>query len=500
MKMRDTAEQTIGAIVDEICKPRITEMNGQLQATANQLHGELSIQGKCLHRALEAMGKVQEFVDNPGHILGSPATKHGEIAEQVEVGMVNAKAALHRLADRAVIDTSVIPRTGPVDYTIDGIPVQSKFYNGEVNTLNNGVLEHFSKYPDFVNGQNGYYHIPKDQYENILKVLNGGSTGNSARYDEKLLNLVKEIEQETGKPFTEVVKPAHANYADVQTGKIDNTIKSENKAIRAENEEIRSDIKNKAEEQKTEIIDSHKPNIQEGLKSAAAGAVVAGGITLAAKIWQKKREGKNISDFTMADWKDIGIASGKAGAKGGVSGFAIYGLTNYANCSAPVAGAVTSAAFGVASLYRDYCAGELTFEEFKESGTVICADAAVASAGAALGQMLIPVPVLGAVIGTVAANTFWKLLKDQNGVENKIDLVKLEDKIKTNFEKMNVEAQNFIMLIETKYAEIGGLIEFAFNEDVNMQLRFKYSSKLAVACKAENPLKSKADIDDYFLQ
>lgn len=61
MKMRDTAEQTIGAIVDEICKPRITEMNGQLQATANQLHGELSIQGKCLHRALEAMGKFRNL-------------------------------------------------------------------------------------------------------------------------------------------------------------------------------------------------------------------------------------------------------------------------------------------------------------------------------------------------------------------------------------------------------------------------------------------------------
>ena len=75
MKMRDTAEQTIGAIVDEICKPRITEMNGQLQATANQLHGELSIQGKCLHRALEAMGKVQEFVDNQ--------KKTGETKEKV---------------------------------------------------------------------------------------------------------------------------------------------------------------------------------------------------------------------------------------------------------------------------------------------------------------------------------------------------------------------------------------------------------------------------------
>lgn len=500
MKMRDTAEQTIGAIVDEICRPRITEMNEQLHATASQLHGQLSIQGKCLHRALEAMEKVQEFVDSPEHILGNPTTKHGEIAEQLEVGIVNAKAALQRLADRAIIDSSVIPRTGPVDYTIDGIPVQSKFYNGEINTLRNGVLEHLEKYPDFVNGQDGYYHIAKDQYENIVKVLNGGNTGNSARYDEKLLNLAKEIEQETGKPFTEVVKPAHANYADVQTGKIDNTIKNENKEIKAKNEEIRSDIKNKAEEQKSEIIDNHKPNIQEGLKSAAAGAVVAGGITLAVKIWQKKREGKNISDFTIADLKEIGIDSGKAGAKGGVSGFAIYGLTNYANCSAPVAGAVTSAAFGVASLYSDYCAGELTFEEFKESGTIICADAAVASAGAALGQMIIPVPVLGAVIGTVAANTFWKLLKDCNGVGKKIDLEKIENEIKANFDKLNTEAKNIIMQIEAKYDEIGGLIEFAFNEDVNMKLRFEYSSKLAVACKADKPLKSKADIDDYFLQ
>jgi hypothetical protein len=46
------------------------------------------------------MQKVRDFVASPGNILGSMSTKHGEIAEQVEVAVRNSEQAIEeRLQD-----------------------------------------------------------------------------------------------------------------------------------------------------------------------------------------------------------------------------------------------------------------------------------------------------------------------------------------------------------------------------------------------------------------
>lgn len=48
------------------------------------------------------MLKVRDFIASPNTILGSTGTKHGEIAEQVEVGVRNARQALEeRLQDES---------------------------------------------------------------------------------------------------------------------------------------------------------------------------------------------------------------------------------------------------------------------------------------------------------------------------------------------------------------------------------------------------------------
>ena len=111
--------------------------------------------------AMRELQAVRDFVGSPENILGRAATKHGEIAERVHVGVSRAWDVLHRRAPIATTDG--VPRTGPVDYRVDGVDIQSKYYNGLRNTLD-GVASHAEKYPGFPDGP-GRYHIPHELLE-----------------------------------------------------------------------------------------------------------------------------------------------------------------------------------------------------------------------------------------------------------------------------------------------------------------------------------------------
>jgi len=63
-----------------------------------ELEQALRSQDRALADALRQVKQVYDFVGSPEHILGNLKTKHGEIAEQVEVAMVRTILG----SDRAV--------------------------------------------------------------------------------------------------------------------------------------------------------------------------------------------------------------------------------------------------------------------------------------------------------------------------------------------------------------------------------------------------------------
>ncbi|WP_228059651.1 hypothetical protein [Plectonema radiosum] len=107
------------------------------------LKAALERQDSAFTKAIEQIDQVRDFIGSPEHILGNNQTKHGEIAEQVEVGIRNARDYLRQQAPSATFDG--VGRTASEDYLIDGIQVQSKFING-VNKNLDHVLDHMRKY------------------------------------------------------------------------------------------------------------------------------------------------------------------------------------------------------------------------------------------------------------------------------------------------------------------------------------------------------------------
>ena len=103
----------------------------------------------------------------------------------------------------------------------------------------------------------------------------------------------------------------------------------------------------------------------------------------------------------------------KAAAEGGISGFAIYSITNFTSISAGPAAAGVSLAFSVSELAYRKSTGAISDEEFKESCQMAALNAAVSAVGAAIGQELIPIPLLGAWIGSFIATQGLERLCDE---------------------------------------------------------------------------------------
>ena len=209
----------------------------RLDATsgAGELAGALQEQDRVFLGAMREMQAVRDFVGSPENILGRAATKHGEIAERVHVGVSRAWDVLHRRAPIATTDG--VPRTGPVDYRVDGVDIQSKYYNGLRNTLD-GVASHAEKYPGFPDGP-GRYHIPRDQHRQLDEFLRtGGIEGQSDRSASALQRRVDDLERTTARPADDLIEPGDASYAEVQRGRVHDTLRNREDRLTHENEEL----------------------------------------------------------------------------------------------------------------------------------------------------------------------------------------------------------------------------------------------------------------------
>lgn len=411
-QMRNARTQGVGSMVSEQNRQNALELMRKMHKIDTQNAAAKARIENNLDKALQCVDNVRDFVGSPEHILGSPKTKHGEIAENVDVWFHNADRIMHNQKADATFEG--VGRTVATDYKVHGVDVQSKYINGANNSLSH-VLKHMEDYKGNYEafGKDGYYVIPKDQYEQIKKVLSGDTDGLSAKSVRAIKEKVQEIEAQTGRSFFEVVQSGNVDYAAVQQGKIHETLdkKSDQLNQTADNQKQRAD--ERSDKKREQAQQEAAPSLQKAGKAAAEAAFISGGFQLAVGIYSKCKEGKKINEFTVDDWKDIGIDTAKAAAEGGISGFAIYSITNFTSISAGPAAAGVSLAFSVSELAYRKSTGAISDEEFKESCQMAALNAAVSAVGAAIGQELIPIPLLGAWIGSFIATQGLERLCDE---------------------------------------------------------------------------------------
>ena len=404
-------EQGIASYVDYMNNIRLTDLMNAIESILKSETDKLSDLDTKSANALSHLDRARmEIVNLINSNRAGEARVHGFIAEFAETGIRNARDVYQGLQNSVVL----LSNNGPVDILLQGKEMQMKFYadiSVEIKqAANYGKMSMI---------------FPKDHVDVIKEIMSGAEAveiNGNILSSTKINNIRKAIENESalrGVSYDEWLESSMLKYDDVRKGTIDQTLEREVNDINKQTARQKSDIKEEADSDKLSAQQEAQPSFGEASKVAGIGAAVQGGFNLGIFVYQKHKEGKEVWDFDIEDWKECGVNTAKGAIKGGISGYAIYGLTNVCHLAAPSAGAITSGTFGLSNAIVKYRKGDVDTDGFIDLVTLNAIDATGAAIGAAIGQTVIPIPVVGALVGSIVATTALSLGK---GVLNKHEI------------------------------------------------------------------------------
>lgn len=458
------------------------------QNAENDLNNRLA---DALDQLVKADNRIGEYIaSDRGGIKGI----HGFIAEQAEIGISNAKNAFQGI-DSII---KAFDNNGPADLLVGGKAVQAKFYQNLVEELKTTLN------PEY---RNMDMLFPKDHVAIYKAIMNGEThveyegSPLSQKKITRIREIIKEAEQERKAPFSQWMRPAQTDYDQVQKNAYEKTFASQKESFLQQKQEESKEIHNQADQERTLAAKKAAPDLGEAAKAGAAGAFVQGGFNFLSFAYKKHKEGKELWQYGSEDWKACGLSTAQGAFKGGFSGFAIYGLTDFCGLAAPSAGALVSGTYGLLNSVIEYRAGRLDDDGFIQAVIFNSVDSVGAALGAAVGQALIPIPVLGAAIGSLIATNALSMGKDFLSKQEKEALASYQQKINQYVQGLDQEYQGHFQEIHARYLELGDLQTYSFDFGVNVRLRLVASIELAekAGVPEKRILHTDSEIDDFFL-
>lgn len=475
--VKSTQEQGVAAWIDYLNQLRLNELLAKLAAQDINLEQALAE----LQKMKVAIAKVIET----GKMRGNTKGVHGFIAEIAEVYIQNARNLIKGL------DASCkwINDNGPADILRNSTEIQQKFWQSKGHFGLEAIKAHFEKYPDFLQ-KGGKYQIPKDFYDELQRILSL-SQEEAAKESAQTYRLWKWVQaffKNNPQISMDAIEPSVNSYSAVQAGKIDETIEEETEKIKAEDKNRRK-----------EAYEASKPTLQEGVKAAGVSAAMEGGMAFCLGVWKKRKQGKYLAEFTAKDWQEVGIDVAKGTLQGGIRGGAVYAMTNFTATPAAVANALVTASFGVAAQAYQLQQGNITADDFIVNSEVLCLDVSVSAVASMFGQTLIPVPVLGAIIGNIAGMFMYQIAKDNLSEKEQTLIRSYQESFALLNQALDKRYHTLLAMLEKELKRFSSVLELAFDLDIN--IAFDGSIALAdyVGVTPEKVLRNKRDIDQYFL-
>lgn len=480
--LKSTQEQAVASWINYLNQVRIDRLLEALSREQDNLEA-------ALNTINETLRIISKDIVNNGLGRGGEHGIHGFIAEVAEVGVGNACEQIEGRAPRY----EWINDNGPADLRRGAELVQQKFVNSGGHLSLQAIQKHFQTYPDFLDN-GGKYQIPADHYEKIkwlLSISEKDANKMPAASGEFSLRQWKEVHEffKNGNIPLDKIEASALDYKSVQKNTYEQTLESEKQDLRARNKERRD-----------QAYQESKPTLAEGAKATAIAAAVEGGMSFCMAVASKRRNGKRITDFDQDDWKDIGVDTGIGTVKGGIRGVSIYLLTNCAATPAAIASAIVTASFGIAEQAHQFRQGNLDEETFIENSEILCLDAAVSALSSYAGQVIIPVPVVGAVIGNAVGTMLYQLAKDNLSSKEQKILEEYLNSIQQLDENLREQYQDFILGISENMRQFMNILNCAFAPDI--RIAFIGSVDLAgkMGVPTEEIIDNREKLYAYFLE
>ena len=479
--IKNGQEQAVASWINYLNQVRLDRLMEALQKEELNLNEAMSTIG-------ETLKTISRDIVNNGKGRGGQYGMHGFIAEVAECGIGNAR---EQIEGKAPI-YEWINDNGPEDLRRGATLIQQKFVNGGGHLSLQAIRIHLNAYPDFLDN-GGVYQIPEDHYEKIKWLLSISekeankmptSTGD---FSLKQWREVHEFFKNGDIPLDKV-EPSKLKYSEVQKGTYEQTFSKEKDSLRKRNQERKEQAYNKS-----------KPTLSEGAKATAAAAAIEGAMALCLGIAEKRKSGKKFNAFDEEDWKEIAATTGKGTLKGSIRGASIYTLTNFTATPAAVASAMVTATFGIAEQAYQLKQGNVNEQRFIENTEMLCLDASVSALSSFAGQILIPVPVLGAVIGNTVGTMMYQIAKDNLSAREQKIFEEYAEAVRQLDVSLQDQYQEFVDEIGKDTKLFMELLNRAFAPDI--RVAFEGSIDLAKSCgvPVDEILDSKEKIASYFM-
>lgn len=474
-------EQAVASWINYLNQVRLDRLMEALQKEELNLNEAMSTIG-------ETLKTISRDIVNNGKGRGGQYGMHGFIAEVAECGIGNAR---EQIEGKAPI-YEWINDNGPEDLRRGATLIQQKFVNGGGHLSLQAIRMHLNAYPDFLDN-GGVYQIPEEHYEKIkwlLSISEKEANKMSTSTGDFSLKQWREVHEffKNGDIPLDKVEPSKLKYSEVQKGTYEQTFSKEKDSLRKRNQERKEQAYNKS-----------KSTLSEGAKATAAVAAIEGAMALCLGIAEKRKSGKKFNAFDEEDWKEIAATTGKGTLKGSIRGASIYTLTNFTATPAAVASAMVTAIFGIAEQAYQLKQGNVNEQRFIENTEMLCLDASVSALSSFAGQILIPVPVLGAVIGNTVGTMMYQIAKDNLSAREQKIFEEYAEAVRQLDVSLQDQYQEFVDEIGKDTKLFMELLNRAFAPDI--RVAFEGSIDLAKSCgvPVDEILDSKEKIAAYFM-
>lgn len=431
------------------------------------------------------------FADIKGIISsdrGGSAGMHGFIAEAAESGIGNARAQILGKAANYIW----VNDNGPDDLIRGGVAIQQKFVQSGGHLSLRAVAEHMKRYPEYL-AAGHKYQIPKDHYDKIMA------------YYKMPSDVANKLPTATGDFSLRQWREVHAFFDEnhIDPSKLEPSIlkydEVQRDAIGATIDREKDHLREMDREQRDQAYQLSRPSLSEGVKATAVGAAVEGATSFVMAVARKRKSGKKIRDFDRDDWSEIAGESGKGSVKGGVRGTSIYLLTNFTATPAAVASALTTAAFAVAEQAHLLRKGAIDEDQFIENSELLCLDASVSALSSLMGQALIPLPILGAVLGNAVGTMIYQIGRDALSSREQGIIARYLKEIDELDEGLAGEYRQCIERFKRCFGEYMELLAAAFDPEIERALDGSAALARYMGVPDSEILDSYDKIASYFL-
>ena len=406
---------------------------------------------------------------------------HGEDAEQVTVALLNANRILSRELPNA--DFGRARGDHAIDYFHGDTPVQSKYCETTLETLRE-VSEQLEQYPGYA----GVFHIPKDQHLELVELHNTGTIGGyPARTIDSIRQLLEAFQHASGRNYLDGILPGQITYDEaVRLGELTNETRQgtlgQEQAYRQRNAlaDGEASIRRQSQDNKEEINSAHEhaASVPGFAVASSLAAIASGGIEITRVLIGKYRDGKNPfkGEFSADDWKEIGVTGARSAAAGGVLGGTVYQLTNLTGLAAPFAASLVSAVVGMKALHGSFRAGAINQRVFVGLAQFVVCEAAIVGLAVVAGQVVIPIPMLGTLVGGIAGRIAASILRDcldDSGAAELASKVAAYGRPKGH--RTGDSADDAIALLDRYFDDLDWLARLAFDPATNTAIRLRTS-------------------------